>query len=117
MAYKTVQVKLAEDLAQRLWLHCSEEASNGCRYIKFGKNPQDVVREALYFMEVIPKKQDGSGDRSQWRPGDAVKVSFWQENADALTKASEGMKKQEVMSLALEAYLDQLDEELNGKEN
>ena len=115
MAYKTFQVTFSEDLAQRLWLNCSEEASNGVRYIMFGGNPQDVVREALYFYEAIPKQQPkGSGDRSQWRPGQPVKVSLWEENANALTEAAKAVEltKQELTHVAVSAYLNQIDKTL-----
>ena len=115
MTYKTIQVTPKGELAEKLWLHCSEEASNGCRYILFGGNPQDVIRDALYFYEAIPKQQPKAcGDRSQWEPGAAVKVSLWQENAIALTEAAKasGTTKQQLMQVALEAYLNQLDKTL-----
>jgi hypothetical protein len=82
----------------------------------FGGNPQDVVRDALYFYNVIPKKQEkGIGDKSSWEPGAAVKVSLWEENSLALTKAATASSrtKQQVISEALEAYLNQLDKTLN----
>ena len=113
MTYKQIQITPKGELAERLWLHCSEEASNGVRYILFGGNPQDLIRDALYFMGLIPKKQPkGCGDRSQWEPGQPVKISLWQENADALAKATKGMKKQEVIALALDAYIFKLDKTL-----
>jgi hypothetical protein len=115
MTYKTVQFTPKGELAERLWLHCSEEACNGVRYLLFNGNPQDVVREALYFYEAITKQQPkGSGDRSQWQPGEAVKVSLWAENADALTKnaTASGVTKQELIQVALTAYLNQIDKTL-----
>jgi hypothetical protein len=111
MTYKTVQFTPKGDLAQRLWIHCSEEACNGQRYIPWNNNPQDEVRAALYKFEIIPKQQPRAcGDRSSWAPGTAVKVSLWEENAAALTKAAtEASKtKQQVITEVLTVYLDQL---------
>ena len=116
MTYKTVQFTPKGELAERLWNHCSEEAANGARYILFGGNPQDVVREALYFYNVIDKQQPkGSGDRSSWSPGTAVKVALWEENSVALMKAATASSstKQQVITDALTAYLNQLDKSFN----
>ena len=108
MTYKTTQFTPKGDLAQRLWIHCTEEACNGQRYIHV--NPQDVVREALYSYDIIPKVQPNCGDRSAWSVGTAVKVSLWEENSAALTKAASDYSKtkQQVITEVLTAYLDQL---------
>lgn len=111
MTYKTIQFTPKGELADNLWTFCTNEAANGERYILFGGNPQDVVRDALYFYEAIPKKQPTKcGDTSCWEKGKAVKVSLWEENAIALTKNAEasGITKQQLIAKAVEAYLAQI---------
>ena len=103
--YKKVSFTPSEALAQLIWDHCSHSDK---RYRLLVKNPQDVVRRALYCQAIIPKDQWG-GDRSNWEPGKSLSVSLWSENDEALTKYAEekGVRKQAVIEAAVADYINE----------
>lgn len=106
MAYKIVSFTPKGNLANAIYEHCTEACSN-TTFRSMRTNPQDFVRTQLTDAGYLLKAQpNGSGDRSCWEPGQAIKLSLWQENADFFTKEAEkaGLKKQEIIKLVLEVF-------------
>ena len=99
---KTVTWTPKAEACDLLWNYCKHPDHNWIRI-----NPQEVVREALLFSNIINKKQVGMADRSCWEPGQPVKTSLWNENHMDLTQRAKeyGMNKQQVISEAVIDYL------------
>ena len=98
---KTVSWTPKGEAADLLYDHCLTKSTSpdGDRYTWLDINPQDVVRDALEFANVINKQQPGSGDKSDWEIGKAVKTSLWNENVADLTQFAkeQGMSRQDVI--------------------
>ena len=110
--YSSVSFTPKGELADLIWDYCSHSDK---RYKLLVKNPQDVVRQALYAQGIMPKKQWG-GDRSNWEPGTSIKVALWEENSDALTAYAfeRGVKKQEVIASAVADYINTQSKEVTN---
>lgn len=102
--HKNVSWTPKGEVSDLLYNHCKREAGN---YVYLRYNPQDVIREALMYFNVLPKKQWNCGDSSNWKPGTAIKTSLWVENANALADYAKdkGVTKQEVISTCVYEYL------------
>lgn len=99
--YKTISFTPKGEIAEAIYDFCRTKAvaSNGTQYDWLDTNPQDLVRKSLNWAEITPKRQPDGGDKSCWKPGLAIKTSFWQENAIAVTDFAkeQGMSRQDVL--------------------
>ena len=106
---KTISWTPKGEAEELLWDYCRTKKTSpaGERYTWLDRNPQDVVRDALLFEDIIVKEQPGGGDRSDWEPGNPVKTSLWIENHNALTQRAKeyGTTKQEVIKEVVIDYI------------
>ena len=109
MTFKTVSLTPRGEVADAIYAFCrtSTHSPSGNQYEWLDRNPQNLVRDALHFAGIIPKKQPGYGDKSCWRPGLPIKTSFYLENELALTSFAkeQGMSKQELIKESVMDYI------------
>ena len=114
MTYKTISFTPKGAISDAIWDVCQTKTrtSDGKRYAWLDTNPQDLVRDALFFCNVIPKEQpSGCGDRSCWEPTLPVKTALWHENYMALTDFAkeQGMSRQDVIRESVMDYINAKD--------
>ena len=101
MTYKTISFTPKGEIADAIYDFCRTKAvaPDGKQYGWIDTNPQDLVRTSLEWANIVPKVQPCGGDKSCWEPGLAIKTSFWQENAMAVTDFAkeQGMSRQDLI--------------------
>ena len=101
--YKIVSFTPKDEIAQAIFDYCVNPKYSWMLDL----NPQDLVRMALFYANIIPKQQDGTCDSSSWEIGLPIKTSLWQENAIALTQFAkeQGCNKQDVIRESVMDYI------------
>lgn len=101
--YKTVSFTPKGETAAAIWEYCKHPTANFLM-----TNPQTLVRTALADADIIPTKQPNCADFSSWRPGESIRTSLWEVNAQALTAFAEqySTTKQEVIKEIVVDYMD-----------
>lgn len=109
--YKSISVRIKDEtLEEQLETHitCKLIMPRGNAFYDRTRNPQDVIRELLAEHGFIRKKgaELCMGEKSHWKPGESIKVSFYREDADHFrTKADElGVKVQDVITTLLRKF-------------
>lgn len=104
--HKTVSWTPSPEVAEMLWKSCAHSDPYWAERLLV-KNPQNVVRTALFKAGIVPKDQWGGGDRTNWERGQSLKTSLWPENADSLTEyaAAFNKTKQQVLEEVVAEYL------------
>lgn len=109
MTFKTISMTPKGEVADAIYAFCRTKAqsASGQQYSWLTTNPQNLVRDALLFADILPKEQPGCGDRSCWKPGLPIKTSFYLENAKALDDFAlmQGLTRQEVIKEAVRDYI------------
>ena len=109
--YKSISVRIKDEtLEEQLETHISYKLimPKGNVFYNRTQNPQDVIRQLLADHGFIRKKgaELNMGERSYWKPGESIKVSFYREDADQFRKKAEelGVKVQEVITTLLREF-------------
>ena len=109
--YKSISVRIKDEaLEEQLETHISYKLimPRGNVFYNRTRNPQDVIRELLAEHGFIRKKgaDMSMGERSDWEPGQSIKVSFYREDADHFRHKAEelGVKVQEVITTLLREF-------------